>query len=128
MDVFNQNWTQRMKTDPWTNAVLNSKRERVVSGKPRFLRYWRGYSQDEWNAVKYKQLEFEPYYDKIYLHHRKKYSPERHNKVKQRVRRNPEQYNKVEVVSFAPSVHQDPDMWENTRPQSLYNLRYASLR
>ena len=39
MDVFKQNWGQRMQHDPYTNFVLNSD-ERADIGDPTQIQYW----------------------------------------------------------------------------------------
>ena len=129
MDVFKFNWTQRIKTEPFVNATLNSKR---YTDKPKGVRYWRQIPGQQniqsWNAARRTYLM-----SKIYTHEgsRRKYglhtTPIRnYDIVKRNVKdRNPPALQNIEIVSDSIK---DPDAWENTRPQSLYNLHYASLR
>ena len=129
MDVFKFNWTQRIKTEPFVNATLNSKRH---TDKPYGIRYWRRIPGQEnvpnWIAARRTYLM-----SKIQIHEgrRRKYglhtTPIRnYNTVKRNVNeRNAPALQKLEILSDSIK---DPDAWENTRPQSLYNLRYASLR
>lgn len=131
MDVFKFNWTQRIKTEPFVNATLNSKRTDIVPGAPRYINYWKVRSQDEWRRLNLKPTIFEPYYDKMYAKYRMGYNPRMYEVIKRNVENNNDDVNKyktIDIEHHPPTTKPNPDAWENTRPQSLYNLRYASIR
>ena len=129
MDVFKHNWTQRMKTDPWTNAVLNSER---IALEPRSVEYWRPIkASNNWLSVSRTYRKTRVYTNEKGDHrfglHRTPYKY--YQRIKKNVdNKNPRGVLKEIKINYRPSGERNPDMWENTRPQSLYNLHYATLR
>ena len=131
MDIFNQNWNQRIKTEPFVNATLNSKRTDIVPGAPRYIRFWKMRSQDEWEQLRLKPKKFEQYYDKMYAKYRIGYNKRMLQSIERNVRQknhDVKDYKIIDIENHPPTTKPNPDMWENTRPQSLYNLHYASIR
>ena len=129
MDVFKHNWNQRIKTEPWVNATLNSER---VKPKPRNLDYWRPIkASNNWWSASRKFRKSKVFTDRRGKEH--KYGLHRVNyknyqKIKKNVdTKNPSNLKEIKI-NYWPQPEHNPDMWENTRPQSLYNLHYAALR
>ena len=131
MDAFKFNWTQRIKTEPFVNATLNSKGH---TDKPYAFRYWRPINEPQninsWreasrtNYTKSKTYTDDADRERKYGFHRT--GIQYYDRVMTSVNKNPTR--ELRNIEFINKPTQDPDIWENTRPQSLYNLRYACLR
>ena len=138
MDVFKQNWNERIKSDPFVNKILNNyvietrreftpgsiKYRAIRKIKPkrgskrpysiRFKDFDEEYTQENLDNLR----EFRKYFsypgkgrakmDKIYYKPRSaKITPDH-----------------LDITHFRTKN----ELLANTRPQSLYNLNYASLR
>ena len=144
MDVFKYNWTEQMKTNPVANKVLNNYDvEDDVVKDPGFIRYslWKKYKKktDQKNSrgkFKYETKFKRKNVDKLYSTKRflktEKYPSfesvlRKHKQFDQwYLKRRSFKFSEPHYV-YIPQSSED-HYWANTRPQSLYNLRYASIR
>jgi hypothetical protein len=116
MDIFNQNWNQQMKENPFVNKLLNNKRP----GKPENILVTTR-TKTRWNRSK-KVKELLPYSKEL----KKSLNKERRENPK------PKSIKQgivgqsyiigIKVIRKLPSYH------TMTRPTSLYNLKYATQR
>ena len=88
MDIFKQNWVQRIKTEPYTNIALNTDRN-----------------------ITYYEQKIGPAFDFNEITTR--WCPTEEKRIRNRPR----------VIHF--EIERDGRIEQNTRPPSLYNLRYA---
>ena len=116
MDIFKYNWTDRIKKEPFTNYKLNSDKPR----NKREIHY----------TVKRKRNNDEVSTHKRWLH----YNPIALRAINY-MPRAPQDENtmlplaayRVEERAKVTGRIENP-LYDNTRPNSLYNLRYASMR
>lgn len=122
MDVFNQNWNQRMQSDPYVNFVLNSD-DRVETHETH-IKYWTVYATKK-PAFKIPKDVIEK--NGIYYRKRKsKFTAKNIRYADKQDKKLPKDLRKKEYKWSEPIHYKE--LHDNTRPQSLYNLRYASLR
>ena len=149
MDVFNHNWAQQMQTNPIANFILNNydledevekedddlsytiwkqvKKKRKSGGRGRGrkrgrdLEYTVGVRKDikkRWSEKNYKNLE------KYRIFEDTPNKEREYNKW----------YLKRKSIEITPGktiytpVKSENHYWANSRPNSLYNLHYASIR
>ena len=131
MDVFNQNWTNRMKTEPFVNQILNDfyLSTEIEPGRIKWRTIKKVKDPTKKNGVSYK-----------YKNYNNILTNERFTKAKREDLRWPgsmkavfdKQYIISRSVKVKPEIkrlwYTPQHMWANTRPQSLYNLNYATLR
>lgn len=140
MDVFQQNWTERMKNDPWANNFLNNYhlwtekeshdggiKYRAVkkvenpnrnSKKGKYIIKTKGYkskyTKQNFQKIKHFQDYFPfPGFDEAKVD--KWYYYPKSARIKK----------PLDIITHYRTPEEP---WSNTRPQSLYNLNYASLR
>lgn len=113
MDVFNQNWTERMKNDPYTNKVLNLQTPRKLE----YTRYRKYLGQDQYVPV---SMPFQ----QRRLNIIKTWPILPYDATKRR--RNV--YYLVDAKINDMNIDYYDKLYPNSRPNSLYNLHYASLR
>ena len=123
MDVFKLKWNERMQHDPYVNFVLNSD-ERFIEGEPFRIEYYGLFSKN-------KPRIMTPWIEKIdgqyYKKHRRIWNDKNVKFVKKKVKDYPPAAQKIDYERTDP-IHTPGQLHDNTRPQSLYKLRYASLR
>lgn len=102
MDAFKINWNQKMKTDMFVNKILNgdTKNDYVV---------WHEYDAPS-RRRKYYGFNMD---DASFIAAHKIYENLKYPKP-------------TDAADF--TYYDTSKLLDNTRPQSLYNLRYASLR
>ena len=118
MDVFQQNWTQRMHNEPFTSYILNGKG-----------------NKDEKIIAEY--IHFERRREPRYTYHVYPWDEEQESIIKAGVNRD-----RLHVLrgkrgfadgyglpySHSYKITKSDKLYDNSRPLSLYNLNYASLR
>lgn len=128
MDVFKQNWGQRIQHDPYVNFVLNSDTKIDVED-PTYVVYYVYYGDEpsKMNPGSMKEVNGE-YYQK----RQRRYNPDRLPFHRATALKNPVGLQEVRFKykdgRETPITTQETRLHDNTRPQSLYNLRYASIR
>ena len=120
MDVFKQNWTQRIHTDPYVNFLLNTE-DKYETHKDRVI-YYKEYDKDDNIPITATKVDGR-YFRRVW----RKYTDRVYKERKEYIKTLPEHLRYLEV-KWSDPVLLDRELNENTRPQSLYNLRYASLR
>ena len=119
MDIFNQNWTDQMKTNPLVNKLLNT--DTIEVETPTTIHFW--------GPVGYGTKLKDTFIKIGRRHFRRKrvpYSKEHSAHVLNMAKKLPE--NMKPEVTLVLSTERVHSYHNNTRPQSLYNLRYACLR
>ena len=132
MDVFNQNWTQRMKADPFVNQTLNNLSTRPIRiGIDVERHYWDNKTK-QW---KKQEMQYPYNQQSIRLIKRWKQIPDDHPMDKpppQRLRKSDNFFTRKPAIVRSSKTHseeyKDDRLYPNSRPNSLYNLHYASLR
>ena len=122
MDVFQQNWTEQMKSDVFVNKLLNTNIREVNKMAVR---------------SRIHMLNTTPFIRE----QKYKFTQRRWNQAKKRIRQHKKyiERNKQMFVNPPPKPIETFDVQRiyseseqryhnNTRPQSLYNLRYACIR
>ena len=119
MDVFNQNWNQRIKTEPFTNQLLNNIKPETIRVITRHTTNNRIRRMTRHNYEFTKNIHEEVERDRQYKHppYVKDWEQNREYIVGAR-------YHKKGVGY----INYNPSQFAYTRPDSLYNLRYTSLR
>ena len=118
MDIFDQNWTQKMKTEPFVNYLLNS--DQVTED---YVTTW-------WHIPK-KLVKRKDRLRKHMKHRGKtyyKYEMPLNKAARKNLEKHPERVLKVAGQMLVDYWQKESGLHDNTRPQSLYNLHYASLR
>ena len=144
MDVFNHNWTEKMKTNPVANFILNNyDLEDEVTKDPGFIRYnlWRQRLVKTDRKNKRNQYIYDTEYDKENVgvfyskkEHKKLRKFPRLDKTKPRDRKYDTWYvkskgrNVVKPSDIILPNYSENHYWANSRPNSLYNLHYPSIR
>ena len=123
MDIFKLKWNERMQHDPYVNFVLNSDK-RFIEGDPHRIEYYMLFSKDKPRVMTPWIEEFDGQY---YKKHRRIWNEKNVKYVKERVKDYPVAAQKIEYERTDP-IQIPGKLHDNTRPQSLYKLRYASLR
>lgn len=147
MDIFQQNWKDRIQTDPFVNKTLNNYptkdrvgrlkwREKQLNDSVRypgtlgvFSKTWStdvgknkdGWDEDDWNTLR----------KKIDAYGGDNWWTGRDKAIKGRWYVDPatKEYGGIFMVQRPYEVDViQKEYHANARPQSLYNLRYASLR
>ena len=119
MDIFKHNWTDRMKKEPYINKVLNFTPPDQIVLK---------------NVTKYMRKKHRFVEEKLPYPYTKKnhYEVVTFLKDNPPVRRDFMEHKDVQTESFDlvrnGQVLDEYPLYDNTRPNSLYNLRYASMR
>lgn len=122
MDVFKQKWNQRMQQDPYVNFVLNSD-EREIPGDPDRLEYYYFIpNKPRLMLPSIKEVDGQ-YYRKT----RRKWTKKGLEAARDRQKRLPRGAQGIDYIYTDP-IPLPTLLHDNTRPQSLYNLRYPSLR
>ena len=121
MDVFQQNWTQRMHKEPFTNYILNSKGQKDNKIKMQYIQFVR------------RGARSVPEYDTQIVDWNERAEQDAKEIVKRdeiRIKRGltdaPDQRN--QYYGYKYEVLKGGKLYDNSRPISLYNLNYASLR
>ena len=141
MDIFQQNWTEKMKNQPFVNKVLNNHLvdiEEVPQDhgriKYRLIKKYIVKSKDTpaRDKIKYRRKTIDTDYTERRATRLKKYpvlkpTDKSPNNEKWHILQK-----SIRIRKPAPGHniyhHSDISLWANTRPQSLYNLNYATLR
>ena len=119
MDVFNHNWNQRMKTESFVNYTLNTDTPDTIQTL----------------GVQKKDRKRKRF---IKIKDNQQYSPALHNEALKYLRDHPpirrdylgyDEDQLEQVVLYRNGVlFKSPKLYDNSRPNSLYNLNYATLR
>ena len=126
MDAFKLKWNERMQHDPYVNFVLNSD-ERFTDPEPHRIEYWGIYNRkSKKNKGKDIPDDVVMHDGKYYKPHRKKFSERALDRQLKKSKKAPDGFNEVEIIYKTDRL--PTQLHDNTRPQSLYKLRYASLR
>ena len=114
MDIFNYNWTERIKNEPFVNKKLN------YDKKPESLEYstilhnpYLG-SQTYKTKYLYSETNLRLYQNEV----KRPIEPAKPNYF----------YHYLVPSSAKINYRKIENLQQNTRPNSLYNLRYASKR
>lgn len=111
MDAFQQNWTERIKTDMFVNKVLNS--------EDRFQK----------THIRYRRR---PKPDKRYKTYKSKWSQKMEDRVHRNITKDAlkQKHYRLydENIGYNYISTEEKSLMANSRPQSLYNLHYASIR
>ena len=132
MDIFNHNWTERMKNDPFITKKLNNYPIRDDLSY-RIAKKVISLKRGELFKVKYG-TEYVPYNPRNVDIYKGNIKPERQAKREWFVGNINRRDMKLDEEYILPgsAIHHKITKTEsyhaNTRPQSLYNLRYATLR
>ena len=130
MDVFNQNWTLRIKTDPLVNTFLNyDKRKITIKEKKQEIIE----ETEEERAERIKEMREQPMIgdgavtttlkkDKLEIDDEEQEKENNNDKPKKPVIVPPLP---VFVRNNKTILSSDRPIFPNTRPNSLYNLRYS---
>ena len=121
MDVFNQNWTEKIKSDPFVNKLLNS--ENKVVREKTWVRFWGPYREKQGVPIPGDVIIVE---GKLYRWKRVRVTPENIARVQRIISRNAAGLHRVQFRY--DNIGIPATLYDNTRPDSLYTLRYASLR
>ncbi len=129
MDVFKYNWTERMKTEPFVNYTLQQPRPNVWTEATHY-RIWAPYTpslRQKRKPPKGTKIVDGRYYKKKKMKNR---YPDYYEKmIKPMVDKNPQELRDIKMKGTQMYTYPpESELHEYTRPQSLYNLRYASLR
>ena len=138
MDIFNQNWTEQMKNNPFVNKLLNNYEVKTIreftpgsikyrslrkiepkrgSKRPYTIRFKD--NNEEYNQANLENLkEFKKYF--TYPGKRKA----KMNKIYYKPGSSKVTRDRLHIIHYRSKN----ELLANTRPQSLYNLRYACLR
>ena len=122
MDIFNQNWTEQMKKDPLVNKLLNNTRPDEIKIK-KIMRTGQVLSKKNIR----KQIEKMPFTTEDYrdIMEYKKNNPL--PKMKD-AKVGTHYLSSTAVTKYGHRHKYKPSYNANTRPASLYNLRYATQR
>ena len=137
-DVFNQNWTQRMTNEVFTNKLLNNYSLHTDEGFLRTFsirrqrRQWPdGRRQDEVRAWIRHEGPFDQHqYDADQRRRRGAGLWPGVQEVRNGNFHAADEYEGKHYIAVRPGDDMPPvqKYWSNTRPGSLYNLKYASIR
>ena len=117
MDVFHQNWNQHMKENMFVNKILSTKNDPMIKFHRRLRRPSHRHIQNPENYFKNGK-----FYKVAYI----PYTPEKWKKMSKIKNEFHAVSDSLQEISMR-SRH-SADLGYNTRPQSLYNLHYASIR
>ena len=120
MDVFNHNWTQRMKNEPYINTVLNSTPpEQIVI-----------HNVQKFSRKRHRFVETQhPYpYTKERLYEAMSFLQNNPPERRDRMDSNDIQVERFDFIRHGRVFDGVYPLYDNTRPNSLYNLRYATIR
>ena len=125
MDVFQQNWTQRMHNEPFVNYQLQTYHP-TMKKKLKGWRYMRKYDINQRKKhrlnIEVDGENFRPAFAKLLT------NKDNYKQVQERVKNYPPGMKKIAPQYKKESISKPPGLYEYTRPQSLYNLHYPSLR
>lgn len=132
-DVFNQDWTNRMKNEVFTNKLLNNWPTEHPVGFMNIV--FKKKQRRKSRHGKYTYIVRDTVYTGNYdqsvgnswwrLNHAYGIWPGKNRAVPNRKYAS---YQDIDVIRPGSDVDPVQEYWSNTRPNSLYNLRYASQR
>ena len=118
MDIFQQDWTNQMKTDPFVNKIMYQTLNNESYIHYDLVKKYKGKNQ----RVKFRRRKIRKPYTDVEMAKLDKIPVVEEIKGKK---------GNIWYITKKTLDIQQPmteHYWQNTRPQSLYNLNYATLR